>query len=112
MERKENDFEYCSTDSRVADCMTNSQSMCDCMQGWGTGGLSFFETIHKSATGRAGPSKQPRVTYRGSPGGQLSTAGGVMTTVSDLHQDHHLARPELYDGGKARLNIRVAINAA
>lgn len=67
------------------------------MQGWGTGGLSFFETIYKAAVWRAADvAKQPASRDASSPVSNPAMQGGLVTTISDLHHEHHTARPELY----------------
>ena len=69
------------------------------VQGGGTGGLSFFDTIFKAATW---PIEAPHqdmsaaivATPSMSPG--QGGQGGLVATISDLHHEHHTARPELY----------------
>lgn len=70
--------------------------LCLQMQGWGTGGLSFFETIYRAATWRAADAtQQPAARDGRNPVSNPAMQGG-QTTVSDLQHEHHTARPELY----------------
>ena len=65
------------------------------MQGGGTGGLAFFDTIYKAATLPASwsaPQRDLHYNTTASPPNQ----GGLVATVSDLHHEQHTARPELY----------------
>lgn len=68
------------------------------VQGGGTGGLAFFDTIYKAATlpaSWASPEKDLHPGAAASPR-PLPNQGGLMATVSDLHHEQHTARPELY----------------
>ena len=66
------------------------------VQGGGTGGLSFFDTIYKAAMWPLeAPHQDMSAAIVASPN-MSPGQGGLVTTVSDLHHDHHTARPELY----------------
>ena len=66
------------------------------VQGGGTGGLSFFDTIYKAATW---PIETPHQDMNSAIVASPSMSpgqGGLVATISDLHHEHHTARPELY----------------
>ena len=68
------------------------------MQGGGTGGLAFFDTIYKAATLPASwtaPQRELQHVTTASPR-PLPNQGGLLATMSDLHHEQHTARPELY----------------
>lgn len=68
------------------------------MQGGGTGGLAFFDTIYKAATlpeSWTAPQRELQPSTTASPR-PLPNQGGLVATVSDLHHEQHTARPELY----------------
>ena len=69
-----------------------------CIQGGGTGGLAFVDTIYKAATLPASwtaPQRELQHITTASPR-PLPNQGGLLATVSDLHHEQHTARPELY----------------